>query len=52
MVSKLVEIIQSQNKPYIFVTVWNEWGEGAYPEPDSVNKFAYLEQIKRIVDEM
>lgn len=50
--SKLVEISQSQNKPYIFVTAWNEWGEGAYLEPDSVNKFAYLEQIKRIVDEM
>ncbi len=41
--------ICSQNKPYIFLTAWNEWGEGAYLEPDTQNKFAYLTAIKNII---
>ena len=49
--SQLVKISSEQHKPYVFVTAWNEWGEGAYLEPDQLNGFKYIEQIKRIVEE-
>lgn len=41
--------ICKQNKPYIFLTAWNEWGEGAYLEPDIHNGLEYLTAIKNII---
>ena len=48
---KLINISRNQNKEYVFLMAWNEWGEGSYLEPDTCNQYGYLEAIKRIVDE-
>ena len=47
--SKLIDISERQGKDFIFITAWNEWGEGAYLEPDVHNKYGYLEAIKFIL---
>lgn len=39
-----------QDKPFILLTAWNEWGEGAYLEPDNFYQFSYLNALKNIVE--
>ena len=34
-------------KELLLITAWNEWGEGAYLEPDTVNEYEYLESLKK-----
>lgn len=46
--SELISISEHQGKDFIFLTAWNEWGEGAYLEPDSINGIEYLKAIKEI----
>ena len=48
---ELKKISEDQGKDFIFLTAWNEWGEGAYMEPDSINRTRYLEELKKVMNE-
>ena len=36
---------------FLYINAWNEWGEGAYLEPDSKKKCTYLEKIRKVMSE-
>lgn len=46
--SRLMEMSEKQGKEFVFTTAWNEWGEGAYMEPDSLHELDYLKAIKDV----
>ena len=41
---------QDREDDFVFITAWNEWGEGAYLEPDVTNEYANLEALKTAID--
>ena len=42
-ITKQVKENKLIDEPVVFINAWNEWGEGAYLEPDSYFGYAYLE---------
>lgn len=50
-ISSLLRICGEQDKEFIFLTAWNEWGEGAYLEPDTDNKLTYLTALNEALKE-
>lgn len=47
--SKLYKIACENKTPFILITAWNEWGEGAYLEPDETSRYEYLEALKQAI---
>ncbi len=47
---QLLNKANKANKKFIFITAWNEWGEGAYLEPDEETEYLYLEALKCAID--
>ena len=48
--SELIMISERQGKEFIFITAWNEWGEGAYLEPDTIHKYEYLNILSELTN--
>ena len=47
--SELIKISEAQHKDFIFLTAWNEWGEGAFLEPDETHRLDYLQAISNAI---
>lgn len=48
----LLHRAKAEKKPMVFINAWNEWGEGAYLEPDEHYGNARLETIRSIQNEL
>ena len=47
---KLYQLCCNTNREILLLTAWNEWGEGAYLEPDIENGYEYLEALKNAIE--
>ena len=45
--TRLIARAKQEEKPMLFINAWNEWGEGAFLEPDVRYGYQKLEAIKR-----
>ena len=51
LTQQIVRAREVYHKDMIFMYAWNEWAEGGYLEPDEKNGYAYLEGIKKALDD-
>lgn len=43
--------VDGRKVDFVYINAWNEWGEGAFLEPDNYRGYGYLEAIKRVVND-
>lgn len=48
--TRLIKRAKTENKSMIFINAWNEWGEGAFLEPDKTYNFQKLEAVKNSLE--
>lgn len=52
LAAKLEKNEKESNKEFLFINAWNEWGEGAYLEPDEKYQYGYLNAVKNVLKGM
>ena len=50
--TRLVKRASQEDKPMVFLNAWNEWGEGAFLEPDGKYGFQKLEAVRSALEEI